>query len=193
MIRAGRQVIDLHGIAELHGLTPANAKRERPWADTRHPKPLSKRNPTSKRPQLWDAEQAEAYADGRPVPRLPQHDDPDDLLDRFEAAELAEVSAEYWKRRHLSGRGPAPDAAPYGVPHWTRRAVLADKAERAKTAGKAGGRPSTLRQRVEELVKQAERDKRPQPTADELAAVLGVHRITVWRHLQALAKDTTTP
>lgn len=169
MIPAGRHAVDQRGIAALHGLSVHQARRSRPWAAHGHPAPLTRGRPRRGHPQLWDYEQAAAYAADpeAPVPVLPEPGHPDDLLDKEEAAELAGIEPAAWyfygwldrsrsedrdpQRRQLTEPGvgqpselvPAPDEEVCGTPHWYRRTVDAYSAERERRAGAPrGGRPA---------------------------------------------------
>jgi hypothetical protein len=97
MIRAGRDVVDRATIAALAGMSPSVAAKRKPWAAAGHPKPITTYRPANGRPTMWDKEQVEAFAAGQDIPQLPAHDSPDDLLDRFEAAELANMTPVAWE------------------------------------------------------------------------------------------------
>ncbi|GAB3902377.1 hypothetical protein GCM10029964_092760 [Kibdelosporangium lantanae] len=136
MIPHGRTPIDRLGIAELHNLSWSQARNfVKPWAQDGHPKPMSGRG-KSGQPFLWDLEQATAYAQHKKIPSLPTEPDPHDLLDRFEAAELAGVHPNAWEQDYYDGRVPEADARPYNVLMWFRKTVEAVKERRAEKAEK---------------------------------------------------------
>lgn len=145
MIRAGREVVVLAEIAALHGLNASQAKRRKPWAQQGHPQPVSTRRASNGYPTLWDREQARAYADGAPIPPLPEVDDELDLLDRFDAAKLAGVHPAAWEQDWHQGRGglPPADDERHGVALWQRRTVLAHREQRTapRVGPHPGGRP----------------------------------------------------
>ncbi|KAA2249542.1 hypothetical protein F0L68_39315 [Solihabitans fulvus] len=146
MIRAGRDVVDQHDVATLHGLAWETARRRtpRPW-ESPHPAPVNAKGEAGRavrgqqRP-LYDAEQASAFANGQPVPPLPDTDAAEDLLDQDEAAELLGVESASWYSGVRDGYLPTADSSPHGVDHWFRRTVTEAKAHRAGR-GAGGGRP----------------------------------------------------
>lgn len=191
MIPAGCQPIDRAGIAALHGLEHLNGPR-RPWAAPDHPQPLTVGRPSRGRPRLWDRAQAHAYAAGEPIPAPPTHPDPEDLLDRREAAQLAGVDAVAWERDIYRGRVPPPDAAPHHIPHWHRRTVLdyRDQRARPRTGPHAGGRPPGVHEttprrdtpaRVAALL-----DEDPSISTAHIARRLAIHYTTAHRHRKTL-------
>lgn len=123
MIRNGREVVDLRGIAELHGLPWHTARRRRPWAAEGHPTPVT--SASRRVPPLYDLKQVAAYAEGRRVPPLPTRDHPRDLLDAHDARRLLDLTESTWRVYDYEGRLPPPDSAPYGVPHWSRTTLAA--------------------------------------------------------------------
>lgn len=203
MIRAGRDVVDRSGIGELHGMTERQARRYKPWAADGHPASVTPRGGHQGYPELWDREQAEAFAQGAPVPEVPdardhRADTPEDLLDRFEAAEVAEVKSVTWEMGHQRGRTPEPDAEPFGVPHWHRRTVEAYRAKRGqlRTAPHPGGRPpgtparrppGEVRAAIGVYLAEAAHAGTPVTTA-EAARRAGVHYTTAHRHVTAIRR-----
>lgn len=194
MIPAGHAAVDIAGIAELHGLTLRQARTRRPWSQPGHPSPLTRGRPARGRPQLWDRDQAAAYARGEPIPPLPSPGDPLDLLDVTEAAELVGLTVATWTRYETYERArtrppdeqpivPPPDTTVCDVAHWHRRTVESYRDDRAARAGTSrGGRPAgttehipraELGPRVAELLDQARRDGETLTTA-EIARQLGV-------------------
>lgn len=211
MIPAGRTAIDQSGIAELHGLSIHQARRARPWAAPGHPAPLTRGKPRRGHPQLWDRDQAAAYAADPhgPIPDLPGTPHPDDLLDAAEAAELLGIATSTWtyyglreQQRGQSGAAvlaPEPDAEVSGTPHWLRRTIEKHQRDRAHRANAPrGGRPAGARSgapsgeiaaRVAELLQQAAHDGET-PSVAEVARRLGVHYTTALKHVQALRRNT---
>lgn len=206
MIPAGRTPIDQAGIAALHGLSIHQAKRRKPWADPGHPAPISKGRPRRGHPQIWDRDQAAAYANdpNGPIPDLPAEEDPNDLLDAAESAELVGIAPGTWtyytwreEQRDQADDGvtlvPAPDATHFGTDYWRRSTVLSFKTERDQRAHiPHGGRPKGSRdgsrrgesaKRVEELLRQAKQDGE-ELTAAEVARRLNLHYSTVLPHVQ---------
>lgn len=187
MIASGRGVVDRAGVAALHGMTWRQAQRRRPWAEPGHPAPI-----TRGKPALWDYEQVATFSKGEQVPVLPESADPDDLLDRWEAAERAGVDPVAWERDHYRGRIPAPDAEALGVPYWYRRTVDSYRDSRG-TPRSGGGRPpgrsealprAEVAERVRELLGEAERSGEVISVA-EIARRVGVHYTTAHRHVSA--------
>ncbi len=205
MIRAGREVVDRHEVALLHGLTESQAHRQQPWRQAGYPAPVN-----GQRKLLWDKEQVVAFIEGRPIPALPAADSPEngspeDLLDRFEAAALAGLTPAAWESGHQRGTFPQPDDDKYGMPHWYRRTVeefVAFRANRGSTnpsgrpKGTTGSRPAKsleLEQRIRELLAELERDGRPVVKAD-IARRLDIHVNTLNYHLgQMRNAGATTP
>lgn len=183
MIRAGRDVVDRATIAALAGMSPSVAAKKKPWAAAGHPEPITTYRPANGRPQMWDKEQAEAFAAGQDVPQLPAHDSPEDLLDRFEAAELAGMTAAAWESAYQHDRIPS-DTEKLGVPLWYRRTVEAirdNPPSRGRPPGTPGRRhrdSEELEQRIRELLN----EPGPQLSDPDIAQRLGVHVNTVFQH-----------
>lgn len=197
MIAVGHHAIDRAGVAELHGLTWRQARRVRPWAQPDHPASVNRG-----RPQLWDQEQAEAYARGQQPPAIigdVWHDR--DLLDRFEAAEWAEVDPVAWERDMYRDRVPPADETIYDVPFWYRDTVDQYRAGRSDPKH-GGGRPPGVREtiprvevgsRVHQLLREAIETGQPISTA-EIARRVGIHYTTAHRYVSAIrAADTDRP
>ena len=196
MIPAGHSVVDCAGIVELHGLSWRQGRRVRPWTRPGHPPPITAGRPTNGRPQLWDFEQAEQFARGEDVTRLPTAIDGSDLLDRIEAAEWAGVNPVAWERDLYRSRVPPPDQHLLGGKFWYRSTVDAYRCER-KTVRRGGGRPEgsvesvprgQLRQRVRGLLREAVDSGVPMSTA-EIARRLNVHYTTAHRHVAAVRAE----
>ena len=144
MIHAGRDAVDTAAIAKLHGLSPDQARRVRPWAQLDHPDKITSGGRGKGQPDLWDLAQAKAYALGNrdediptlPGPDAPPH--PDDLLDRNECAALVHVDPKTWTDYKV---GNSVDVC--GRAHWHRRTVEAFKRKRDERAEgpRGGGRP----------------------------------------------------
>jgi DNA-binding transcriptional ArsR family regulator len=185
--------VDVVGIAALRGLSIHQARRRKPppWAEPGHPAPLTTGKPAPGRPQLWDRDQAAAYARGKPIPALPEPGHPDDLLDDAEAAKLAGLTPQTWARYRRAGRLPAINAEVCGAEHWTRRTVEQYKTDREQRAeAPRGGRPpgstetlprAEIEPRVQELLDSGETN------VAEIARQLGVHYSTALGHVTRLS------
>lgn len=179
MIPHGRDTIDRAGIAELHGMSWRKAERARPWAHPAHPKPLT---PPHTRPVLWDREQAEAFARGDTIPPLPTATHPQDALHFTEAADLATMNHDHWEQEHHRGRIPKPDLEVQdGVFFYSRAAVEQVKQQRQvrRTASRPHGSTEKIKRadipgRVQELLDNAARNGKPQPSIAEIARELGI-------------------
>ncbi|MFI6100853.1 hypothetical protein ACIA8G_35335 [Lentzea sp. NPDC051213] len=137
MIRAGRDVVDRVEIMQLHGLTESQGNRNKPWRKAGHPAPVG-----SQRQLMWDKQQATAFANGEPIPALPDTDAGEDLLDRIEAAQFAGMKPAAWESGHQRGTFPAPDDHKFGVPHWYRSTITAFLQQRAERAANGGYNPT---------------------------------------------------
>ncbi len=125
VIRVGREVVDMDGLAQLHDVTVRTLTRRDTAEHPRHPAPVNQAAAQSGpggRKRLWDRDQAAAFAAGEPVPALPACDDPQDLLDAVEIAALREVAVATLLRE---GYLPSPDESPCGVAHWYRSTATA--------------------------------------------------------------------
>lgn len=200
VIPAGRDVVDRAGIAELHGLSWSRARRAQPWHAPDHPKPVTTGQPTHGHPQLWDRQQAVAFALGQPVPALPGQPHGQDLLDRFTAAQAAGVNPVAWARDVYDGRVPAPDVEIHGGDWWYRDTVETYRRQRdqPRPADQPLGRPAgrterlprgQIRAAVAALVAEATDTGRPINIA-EIARELQIHYTTALHHVHAL---TATP
>ncbi|RLK54840.1 hypothetical protein [Actinokineospora cianjurensis] len=203
MIPAGRAAVDRRGIAALHGLSEATAHKTRPWAHPSHPAPLTPGKPRRGHPRLWDEEQAEAYAAGRPIPPLPQGQDPRDLLNQDEAAALAGVQPATWARYQYTERTrakardggpliPPPDETVCGADHWYRATIEHYINERDARAGQAlGGRPvnTDIATAVAELVHAAQADGGTVNIA-EVSRTVGIAYNTARSHIRRITGDT---
>ncbi|MGO4459888.1 hypothetical protein AB4039_21710 [Streptomyces sp. M-16] len=141
MIRAGRlkYVRTMGDLAAAQGKELGTFRNQKLHKKEGHPAPIS--SPKA-RNQLWDGAQTQAFYTGKPIPKLPQIDSAEDLLDRHEAAELLGISPVTWNtyKRDKSltdGVVLVPDED--GTEHWPRRLVLAYKDSRPGR-GAGGGR-----------------------------------------------------
>lgn len=195
MIRAGRDVVDRAEIAQLHGLSESQANRRKPWAAEGHPKPVYAR-----KQHLWDKEQATAYAKGEPVPALPEVDSPEDLFDRWEAADAAGVHENSWETGRSRGTFPAPDAHKHDVPFWLRstveefvrfRAARGSYNPAGRPKGTTGRRPAKsldLEKELRKMLGYLKRTGQPLVKAD-VARKLGINVSTLRYHLTQIEKD----
>lgn len=134
MIPAGREAVNSAGAAEIMGLTRKQFQNRRVWELPGAPRALN--GPDARRP-LWDRGQWEAFAAGRELPvwRVGR-DDPLDLLDQDEAAELLEVGTSTVRSYATEGRLTRVDVC--GVTHFRRRELEHRKANPGEP-----GRPRT--------------------------------------------------
>lgn len=197
MIRHGREVVDQRGVAALHGLPMHTARRQQPWAHPEHPRPVNLapgERPRRGRPTLWDREQARAFADGEPVPPIPDGEDPDDLLDAVEVAALHDMSLRQFNDARLDNRVdldiPPPDARPCGVEHWRRATaetmrVRVDKPNRHRpTRAESAERRRRLIATLEAMAAAGEVDDDGLPrNRTEFARRANVSRVTANRFL----------
>ncbi|MFE2267145.1 helix-turn-helix transcriptional regulator [Streptomyces griseosporeus] len=192
MIHAGRAhlVLTLADLAAAAGKTPKTFSNQKLHERPGHPAPI---NSPRARVRLWDGEQVDAYAAGLPIPPLPAQENPDDLLDRNEAAELAGVAPRTWDRyANLPGMRPRPQSVTVaGVEHWRRGEILEWLAARPGL-GSSPGRPAgttetapraSIPKRAAELLAHE-----PSITAARATAALGVTPGTAQR---ALARART--
>ncbi|MET8298570.1 hypothetical protein ABZW02_31685 [Streptomyces sp. NPDC005180] len=174
-------------LARDRGMSFGTFRNRKLYAVPGHPAPISS---VGARVLLWDAEQTDAFRDGRPVPALPPPGDNEDLLDRNEAAAELGVTPKSWD----SYQRAAPELAEQrvvvaGVEHWPRRAVVAFKqarpGKRAATGRPAGSGDAVpraeLAARVEALL---ERD--PAVTTAQVMDDLGVSYSTAQKALVRL-------
>lgn len=194
MIPANRPVVAAEDIAQLHGLTMRQARRRKPWAATGHPEPLTSRGVGARRP-LWDRAQVEAFSRGEPIPPLPTAPNPNDLLDRIEAAELAGIDPVAWRRyMYRGGYVPADDVTIHGQPFWFRSTIESFGGQRQQGPQWAGGRPAgfsmpprgAIRARVEQLL-----EERPDLAIAAVARELGIAYTTAHGNVHAIRSART--
>ncbi|MGI5507437.1 hypothetical protein [Lentzea sp. CA-135723] len=202
MIRAGRDVINKDTIGQLHGMTPATAARRKPWSADGHPAPVY-----NHKLRLWDREQAEAHALGKPIPTLPEVDSPDDLLDLYEAAALLGLNSNSWRTGRSRDTFPRPDVPEdkHGAPFWLRSTVEEfDRTRKTRSGYNPAGRPKGIAQA--QRADAAELEKKIRAILDEhahagttprqidIAQQLNVNVRTVRNHLKAIHEaDAATP
>jgi phage terminase Nu1 subunit (DNA packaging protein) len=193
VIRAGRTAVDTAGLAALHGLTPRQARDAQPWNTEGHPARVTTGTRSRDQPDLWDAEQAAAFAQRKPIPPLPTADHEDDLLDRNECAELVDVTPKTWTDYQSQGKVPEPDRDVCGREHWYRRTVEKWRDDRARRTGTPpGGRPpgsteqrprAELAQHIRELVAAGETN------VAAIAREAGCAYSTARRHVEDLRRN----
>ncbi|WP_331756622.1 DNA-binding protein [Streptomyces sp. NBC_01568] len=194
MIPHGRPVTTEDAIATARGLTLTTWRR-REGADFRAR--VSVVNP-GERLRLYDAAQADAFIEGRPIPATQPlaEPHPEDLLSDSEAGDVIGVSAatvrDYAAKGYLD-RG----IELHGRRWWTRRAAEerrdADKQQGAGGGWTTGdprntGRPSRPDPRVGEIARELTRAQdgaRPPVTATDLATQYAVSVRTAERLLAA--------
>lgn len=194
MIPHGRPVTTEDAIAAARGLTLTTWRR-REGADFRARVPVV--NP-GERLRLYDAAQADAFIEGRPIPATQPlaEPHPEDLLSDRETGDIIGVSAatvrDYAAKGYLE-RGTEL----HGRRWWTRRAAEerrdADKQQGAGGGWKTGdhrntGRPSRPDPRVGEIAREltrAQEGTRPPVTATDLATKYKVSVRTAERLLAA--------
>jgi hypothetical protein len=201
MIRAGREVVDTHGIAALRGQAFDTAARRKPWDQPSHPAPVNTAQPgPGGRKRLWDREQVAEHVAGRPIPVIPADDDEHDLLDATEVAALRKTTVAAFNALVRDGRLAGPDAKPCGVPHWYR--VTAKSMQPGPGVGVSrrpeDGPPTRaarqdIQQRLLDALDQVER--RPDGSVNVLALsrAAGVSRLTARRFLDKLAEQKADP
>ncbi|MCX5207680.1 hypothetical protein OG897_40575 [Streptomyces sp. NBC_00237] len=197
MIRAGREehVLTSADLAQREGLALGTWKNRKAVSAPGRPAPVSSKGA---RTLLWDGDQQDAWAAGRPVPPLPAKDDPGDWLDRQEAAAslTPPVDPRAWDsyaRESDDLRAACREIG--GVDHWPRGVIQAWEQTRPGDQGKRerGGRPrgtgdllprEEIRPRAAELL-----TADPAVTAHAVADAIGVHPGTATMALAALRAD----
>jgi hypothetical protein len=143
MIPRGRPAIDAARFAALLGMAYKTWHTQGVAHSEGAPRPV---NP-GRRKLLYDLAQAEAFRDGTPLPPLPQGEDPSDLLDEREAAELLGVSYETVRKDRRIGRLPE-SVEVCGVHHFRRGDLQRVPAEMRPGRGVGGGRPRRSQRNV---------------------------------------------
>lgn len=190
VIRQGRDVVDRAGIAALHQYSFSSARDLAIWNWPGHPTPVTggtRLHGGRARRRLWDREQAAAFAEDRPVPRLPTDDQPGDLLDTDEVTASRGLAPRTVAQQTAAGYFPPPDATPYGVAHWRRdtleRAARQPPRQGARTDRAPSSPTGTAQQRVQAVL-----ETNPSATLAEIMTQARVSRPTAarWReHWQA--------
>ncbi|MGW2255086.1 hypothetical protein ACWCXH_33615 [Kitasatospora sp. NPDC001660] len=190
MIQHGRTATDVSGVAQLAGMSVQK------WRRTRHAEFAEAVNPLacSKKPLLYDVEQAQAFINGQPIPKLPASpaEHPADLLTDAEVAEVAGIKPSTVRDEATDGRmDKGTEVA--GRRFWTRAAAEARRdrpAEERRYRGRTPGsknkapreRPSDERAaEVAAELAAAERGEREPVTTKELAERYGVSERTAER------------
>lgn len=173
-------------LARDMGMAMGTLRNKKPYAVAGFPAPISS---DGARVLLWDGEQTAAYLAGEPVPRLPDADGQDVLLDRQEAAAELDVTPRTWDGYKTDPRLSPHVVDVHGVEHWPRRIVRAFRDGRPgkeSATGRPKGKPnavphSELRDRVAALL-----DTAPMVTIADTRAALGVAPATAQRVLAQL-------
>ena len=190
MIQQGRDVTDVAGVAQLAGTSLATWRRNRHADFVKVVRPL----PFSKKPVLYDVQQAAAYLAGKPVPALETDPEPQpgDLLTDAEVAEVAGISASTVRDEAADGRMHS-GIEKAGRRFWTRAVAEARRdrpAEERRYRGRTpGSKNRTPRERptderaaeVAAELAAAERGDREPVTVAELAERYGVSERTAER------------
>ncbi|MCP9947259.1 hypothetical protein LUX33_01445 [Actinomadura madurae] len=136
VIPASRDAVDAAAAAELLGMAYQTFRNRGVAHEPGFPAPL---NP-GRRKLLYDRAQVVAYREGQPLPKLPEAEHADDLLDDHDVAAVRGVSpATVTKERHVGRLDGFVEV--YGVPHL-RRGALAGQLRERPGRGVGGGRPS---------------------------------------------------
>ncbi|MGW5353367.1 DUF6292 family protein [Streptomyces sp. NPDC004031] len=145
-----------------------------------HPPPISS---AGSRTLLWDAEQVDEFRATGSFPPLPDEDSDDDLLDRYEAAQLRGVTPKTWTGYAEEPQMRAVAEVIGGVAHWPRGAVKAFTQALGGKAGRPAGSGDIVpRDEMLALVTEL-LDARPQISGQEVAEELGVHVVTAQKVL----------
>lgn len=182
MIRADRRdrVRTMADLAKERGLALLTYRNRGLHRQEGHPPPISS---AGSRTLLWDAEQVDDFRATGSFAPLPDEDSDDDLLDRYEAAQLRGVTPKTWTGYAEEPQMRAVTEIIGGVAHWPRGAVKAfTRATGAKVGRPAGTGDIVPRDemlaRVTGLL-----DTRPEITGSEVAQELGGHIATAQKAL----------
>ncbi|MEU4898874.1 helix-turn-helix domain-containing protein [Streptomyces sp. NPDC044780] len=190
MIRAGRQhlVRTKDMLAQDMGMAAGTFSNKKPYAAKGFPQPISSQRA---RLLLWDSEQTAAFLAGDPVPDLPPAGSDEDLLDRYEAADVLGVEVKTWDKYKTDPQIAQHLVVVHGVEHCPRGIVRAFKDSRPGRQA-ATGRPKgsrniprdQLHDRIAALL-----DAAPAITINEVCDVLGVAYSTAQRALATARGD----
>jgi hypothetical protein len=192
MIRAGRKVVDIDGIAELRRVSSRTASRHKPWDEPEHPAPVNKDSARpgvggrSGRKRLWDRAQVAAYVAGRRVPALPVTDDEHDLLDAAEAAAAREMTVAVFNALVRDGKLAGPDAQPCGEPHWYRVTVEAMRPEGREPGPPTREEAERIHERIAEALERVPRRAGGKVNVAAVAREARVARPTALRHIRLM-------
>ncbi|WP_331762042.1 DNA-binding protein [Streptomyces anulatus] len=135
MIPRNRPVINERDIAQQAGV-PINTWRRQVAPSLREKVPALFDN----RVRIYDQAQVQAHLSGRPIPELPDHPHPDDLLDDEESAALLGVTPGTVRAYATQGYLPAGTTV-YSLRLWTRRSIQ-KRLDAPSRQGQGGGRPT---------------------------------------------------
>ncbi|WP_330346648.1 helix-turn-helix domain-containing protein (plasmid) [Streptomyces europaeiscabiei] len=169
MIPQGRQVRTEADVADALGIEVHVFRRKvRDEFEAKVPRV----NPAEGRVRLYDAAQADAYAEGKPIPAAPDltAEHPDDLLTDKEAANILDVTASTVRAYATSGY--LPGGVDEHGRRWPRREILArlEAGDRREDPAHPTGRAASLPGRNQGRRGGAEAG--PDPRAVEVAAEL---------------------
>ncbi|MFI9366061.1 hypothetical protein ACIG5E_34175 [Kitasatospora sp. NPDC053057] len=163
MIQHGRTATDVTGVAKLAGMSVQTWRRNRHAEFVKAVEPLA----CSKKPLLYDVEQAQAFIDGQPIPALPDKpaEHPADLLTDAEVAEVAGIKPSTVRDEAADGRMDRGTEVA-GRRFWTRAEAEARRDRPAEARQYRGRTPGSKNKAPRERPT----DERAAEVAAELAA-----------------------
>jgi len=188
MIRRGRPVLDMRGLATVHGFSERAARSRRVWRKPGHPPPVQRA--AGPWPLLWDSEQVETFLAGRQWRPLPVEPHPDDLLNSREAADYVGQSPATWDSNEHLGYVPPADQVVHGMKVWKRSTLDSFRAgARPRAPGRRGRRArdaesgrTAAQDRVLHAAQAARESGEGDLTLRELARRAGVSKPTAHRY-----------
>jgi hypothetical protein len=203
MIRARRTTLTADEVATACGYSSLRAARAAGlFTKPGFPRPLNQHGNKPGHNMIWDKEQILAHSEGVPVPAVPAADDPDDLLDAHEAAELWAISRATWDTYAIKKPHLIPEhQLVHGVKFWSRRDLTEfDRPGRGAGAGRHEGTADRERRtrlgkgerlaRVTELMTGA-KERGADLTAEEVVAELNISESYARRLMREAASAET--